>query len=99
MAGYQLAFEFRNRTWYDGKHDDRTLDMQRELGVVHVVVDEPQVGAKSVPQVWAATSPDLAIVRMHGRNHETWDAKELTAASDRFDYDYHEGTPRSQYID
>lgn len=88
LPGYRLAFEFRNRTWFDGRHDERTLAMERDLGVAHVVVDEPQGFASSVPQVWAATSPDLAIVRMHGRNHETWEKKGLAASSERFDYDY-----------
>jgi uncharacterized protein YecE (DUF72 family) len=27
-------------------------------------------------------------VRMHGRNHETWNIKGATVASERFDYDY-----------
>ena len=27
---------------------------------------------------------------MHGRNHETWNRKGLTAASERFNYDYSE---------
>ena len=62
--------------------------MQRDLGVVHVVVDEPQVGAKSIPAVWETTDPDLELVRLHGRNHETWDIKGAKAASERFDYDY-----------
>lgn len=88
LADYRLAFEFRNRSWYDGEHDDRTLAMERDLGVAHVVVDEPQTGPKSIPQVWAVADPALAIVRMHGRNHATWDIKGATAASDRFDYDY-----------
>lgn len=90
MPGYRLAFEFRNRTWYDGRNDEKTLQMERDLGVAHVVVDEPQTGAKSIPQVWQTPSDDLVIVRMHGRNHATWDAKGLKAASDRFDYDYSE---------
>ncbi|AXK72029.1 DUF72 domain-containing protein [Lysobacter sp. TY2-98] len=88
LPGYRLAFEFRNRTWYDGKHDHKTIAMERDLGVAHVVVDEPQTGASSIPQVWEIATPDLVIVRMHGRNHETWDKKGLKAASDRFDYDY-----------
>ena len=55
----------------------------------HVIVDEPQnIAAKSAPQVWATTSSDLAIVRLHGRNEETWDIKGATAAYDRFNYDY-----------
>ncbi|MGY4516249.1 DUF72 domain-containing protein [Lysobacter sp. HA18] len=88
LPGYRLAFEFRNRTWYDGKNDHKTIAMERDLRVAHVVVDEPQTGASSIPQVWDVGSPELAIVRMHGRNHETWDKKGLKAASDPFDYDY-----------
>ena len=37
-------------------------------------VDEPQGFASSTPAVVAATAP-LAIVRLHGRNAATWDAK------------------------
>jgi len=59
------------------------------LWLVNVVVDGPQVG-NSVPAVWEVTSPKLAVVRMHGRNHETWSKKGLKAASDRFNYDYPE---------
>jgi uncharacterized protein YecE (DUF72 family) len=43
-----------------------------------------------VPLIWDATHPDLAIVRLHGRNRETWNQKGLAAASDRFNYDYPE---------
>jgi uncharacterized protein YecE (DUF72 family) len=32
----------------------------------------------------------LTIVRLHGRNTETWAKKGLTAASQRFNYDYSE---------
>lgn len=88
MDGYQLAFEFRNRTWYNGEHDHKTIATERELGVAHVVVDGPVKSTLSIPQVWEVASPNLAIVRLHGRNEETWDKKGLTAASDRFDYDY-----------
>ena len=31
--------------------------------------------------------PKLAIVRLHGRNAETWNVKSTTAAWDRFNYD------------
>jgi uncharacterized protein YecE (DUF72 family) len=34
------------------------------------------------------TQPELAIVRLHGRNAETWNAKGLAASSNRFDYEY-----------
>jgi len=88
MAGHMLAVEFRNRTWFEGEHAAATLAFERELNVVHVVVDAPQGFANSVPALWEATHPDLAILRLHGRNRETWNQKGLTASSERFNYDY-----------
>ncbi len=38
--------------------------------------------------VWAVTTPDLALVRLHGNNEDTWEAKGLKAASERFNYEY-----------
>jgi uncharacterized protein YecE (DUF72 family) len=86
----KVAVEFRNRTWFDAAHLAHTLAFERELGVVHVVVDAPQGFGNSVPAVWEVTHPELAIVRLHGRNSETWNQKGLTASSDRFNYDYSE---------
>lgn len=90
LPGYQLATEFRQQTWFDEEHRDATLNFERQHGFAHVVVDAPQGFKNSVPQVWEAASPDLAIVRLHGRNTETWNVKGTTAASDRFNYDYPE---------
>ena len=42
------------------------------------MVDGPQGFKSSVPPIVAATSPDLAIVRFHGRRAETWEAKGIT---------------------
>lgn len=88
MAGHTLSVEFRHRSWFDDNHRDATLALQRELGVVHTVVDAPQGFANSVPAVWEATHPRHALVRLHGRNAATWNVKGATAASDRFNYDY-----------
>ncbi|GHA84106.1 DUF72 domain-containing protein [Cognatilysobacter bugurensis] len=90
LGDYLLAFEFRNKAWYGSKEkDEETLAMERDLGVAHVTVDEPQTKkGHNIPQVWAVASPELVIVRLHGRNHETWDAKDAKAASERFNYDY-----------
>jgi uncharacterized protein YecE (DUF72 family) len=38
--------------------------------------------------VWDVTNPRLAVVRLHGRNKETWNKKGLAASSPRFDYQY-----------
>ena len=42
MAGYTVSVEFRNRIWFEGEHTAATLAFERELGVVHTVVDAPQ---------------------------------------------------------
>ncbi|BAL26695.1 DUF72 domain-containing protein [Azoarcus sp. KH32C] len=88
LAPYAAAVEFRHRSWFDDKHRDTVLAFLREQGLVHVVVDEPQAGAASIPQVWEVTSPAAAILRLHGRNVEAWQAKGMRSAADRFDYYY-----------
>lgn len=88
MAGHLLALEFRNASWFGAGRAADTLAWQRELGVVHTVVDEPQEVGNFAHGVWAVTHPRLAVVRLHGRNADTWDAKGLSASSERFNYDY-----------
>jgi uncharacterized protein YecE (DUF72 family) len=92
LAGFRLAIEFRNKTWFDGeRHTARTLGFERDNGLVNVVVDEPQGIANTIPAVWEATNPALSIVRLHGRNHGAWNKKGLTSSAQRFNYDYDEG--------
>ena len=90
LEGYQLAIEFRNKTWFEGKHAAVTLAFERERNLVNVIVDEPQGMANTIPSVWEVTNPALAIVRLHGRNHETWNKKGLTSSAERFNYDYND---------
>lgn len=88
MAGATVAFEFRHRSWFDGDQRDETLAMLRDLQVVNVVVDAPQGGfVNSVPAVWQATHPRLALVRLHGRNVAAWNNR-YGASSGRFQYLY-----------
>ena len=51
------------------------------------MVDEPQGFKSSVPPETLVTSSDLALVRFHGRNAETWEKKGITPA-ERFRYLY-----------
>jgi uncharacterized protein YecE (DUF72 family) len=88
MAGQLVAVEFRHGTWFHGEDLEKTIAWERALGVVHTVVDSPQGFANCVPCVWDVTSPRLAILRLHGRNKETWNKKGLVASSARFDYQY-----------
>ena len=90
MEGYRLAVEFRHPMWFAGSGRERTLGFERERGIAHVIVDEPQGLKTSVPAVWEVTRRDIAVVRLHGRNHGTWEKKGLKTASERFDYWYDE---------
>jgi uncharacterized protein YecE (DUF72 family) len=88
MPGHLLAVEFRHQSWFDGDKLPETIAFERELGVVHTIVDSPQGFSNCVPCVWEVTNPELAILRLHGRNAQTWNIKGATSASSRFDYWY-----------
>lgn len=88
LEGYHLATEFRRDLWFDDAHRDDTIAFERAHDLTHVVVDAPPGKTSAVPQVWAVASTKLAILRLHGRNVDTWDDKAAQVASDRFNYDY-----------
>jgi uncharacterized protein YecE (DUF72 family) len=91
---YRIATEFRGGGWMEEDRRERTLALLEELGMVYVVVDEPQGFKSSTPPVVACTSDELAIVRFHGRNSDSWEKPGLTAA-ERFRYLYSEQELRS----
>ena len=87
LPGCTLAVEFRGGGWMaDQQTAARSLRLLEGAGLAYVCVDEPQGFRSSTPATVAATAP-LAIVRLHGRNASTWDAK-TKVASDRFKYLY-----------
>lgn len=88
LAGCRIAVEFRSRGWFDERRWRQVLAFQRENGLAHVVVDEPQGFASSIPSVWEVTCPEVAVVRLHGRNAETWEKKGLASSAERFNYLY-----------
>lgn len=87
MAGHLLAVEFRNKSWFEGDNLEKTIAFERDLGVAHTIVDAPQGFSNTVPCVWEATTPQLALLRLHGRNSETWNIKSEQSSS-RFNYWY-----------
>jgi uncharacterized protein YecE (DUF72 family) len=91
LDDYTVAVEFRNDTWLSDRSRASTVSMLRELNVPMVIVDEPQGFASSMPLVWEATSSELAVVRFHGHNHETWMKKGLASSAERFNYLYTQG--------
>jgi uncharacterized protein YecE (DUF72 family) len=90
MSGFTVAVEFRNATWFYERTRGRTFAFEREHGIAHVVADEPQGFSSSIPALWEVTHPDVSVVRLHGRNRDTWARRGLAAASDRFNYLYRE---------
>jgi uncharacterized protein YecE (DUF72 family) len=89
LGGLAIAVEFRHGSWFNEKNAERTLRFLTDHAIPYVVVDEPQGFKSSVPPVVAATSPDLAVFRFHGRNAETWEKRDITPA-ERFRYLYDE---------
>jgi uncharacterized protein YecE (DUF72 family) len=80
------SVEFRSPTWLATSDDrDRTLHVLADLRLALVVVDAPR--SSKLSTVLEVTNPDLAVVRFHGRNDETWKKPAATAA-ERFEYLY-----------
>jgi uncharacterized protein YecE (DUF72 family) len=50
-------------------------------------MDAPQDVTNRAHTAWELTNPELAFVRLHGRNADTWSATGGTSVSVRFDYD------------
>ena len=87
MFGFAVAVEFRKRDWLDERHREGTLEVLRGRAIPYVAVDTPQGFDTALPPVAEVTSPELAVVRFHGRNAETWERKGAPP-SVRFQYLY-----------
>jgi uncharacterized protein YecE (DUF72 family) len=87
LAGIACAVEFRSGTWFNEKNRERTLRFLEDNGVPFVMVDGPQGFRSSIPPIVAVTSPELALVRFHGRRTETWEKPNVPTV-ERFRYLY-----------
>jgi uncharacterized protein YecE (DUF72 family) len=87
LDGHPFAVELRNASWFNEKNLERTMRFLEENRLPFVMVDEPQGFKSSVPPIVAVTSPDLAVMRFHGRNADNWERKNITPA-ERFRYLY-----------
>jgi uncharacterized protein YecE (DUF72 family) len=88
LAGIPATVEFRNAMWFaSAKSSQWTLDMLRDLGLTHVMVDGPQGLDSSVPAVPGVTTPQLAMIRLHGRRSATWEAPNVPTV-ERYRYLY-----------
>ena len=86
-VGLTGSVEFRNATWFNEKNLDRTMRFLGDRAIPIVMVDGPQGFKSSVPPIVATTSPDLALIRFHGRRTETWEKQNIKTV-ERFRYLY-----------
>jgi uncharacterized protein YecE (DUF72 family) len=85
---FPVAIELRNRNWFESNQLDQTLGFLRERRTIFVNVDAPaQQHFTIVPsEINAITNPDVAYLRLHGRDATAY-LKGKTVA-ERFCYDY-----------
>jgi uncharacterized protein YecE (DUF72 family) len=88
LSDYIMAVEFRNVSWIEEGTERETLARLREWNLPQVIVDEPQGFHSSMPLLWETTSDEMAVVRFHGRNRDTWARKGLAASAQRVNYLY-----------
>ena len=89
LGDVRSAVEFRSDTWFNDKNRERTLRFLADNEIPFVMVDGPQGLRSSIPPILAVTSPELAVIRFHGRRVETWEAKSIPVV-ERFRYLYTE---------
>lgn len=88
LGGVRGAVELRNHRWFATEsRTRRVLDFLRDRALAFVMVDGPQGLESSVPRVVAATSPDIAVVRMHGRRDDLWERRGVPTV-ERYRYLY-----------
>jgi uncharacterized protein YecE (DUF72 family) len=87
LGELRSAVEFRSETWFNEKNLERTLRFLHDNSIPFVMVDGPQGLKSSVPPIVAVPSPELAIIRFHGRRTETWEATNIPVV-ERFRYLY-----------
>ena len=90
LRGYELAIEFRNRNWAIGDQLQSTIDFVRKHDAIFVSVDAPASDHFTVmpSDVDEVTNPNVAYLRLHGRNAKAYITGKTVAA--RFDYDYND---------
>jgi uncharacterized protein YecE (DUF72 family) len=91
LGDMPIAVEFRHPSWLEPRLRERLWAQLREQRLTYVVPDTPPGTATSLPIAPAVTTPDLAIVRLHGRRSELWGAREATVLEKyRYLYDVDE---------
>jgi uncharacterized protein YecE (DUF72 family) len=86
LQPHRLAVELRHRAWVEGDALNTTLEHFRSRKLVWVALDFPPLkSAKLLPPIDEVTNPDLAYLRLHGRNPNYLKGK---TAAERHEHDY-----------
>jgi uncharacterized protein YecE (DUF72 family) len=80
--------EFRHRSWMEEDERADTLAFLERHGLAYVSVDSPLTRASNVSPRVAAATHQVAYLRFHGRNAQTWNIRDARSAADRFDWMY-----------
>jgi uncharacterized protein YecE (DUF72 family) len=89
LGDLPIAVEFRHPSWLEPRLRERLWAVLREQRMSYVVPDTPPGTATSMPIVAAVTTPELAVVRLHGRRSELWGARD-TPVVEKYRYLYDE---------
>jgi uncharacterized protein YecE (DUF72 family) len=87
LGDLPIAVEVRHPSWLAPRVRERFWDELRDNAMSYVVADTPPGTPTSLPAVAAVTTPELAIVRLHGRRSELWGAREA-AVLEKYRYLY-----------
>ena len=83
---HRMAVELRHRAWVEGDALKTTLEYFRSRKLVWVAVDVPPLKSpKLLPPIDEVTLPDLAYLRLHGRNPNYLKVK---TTAERHEHDY-----------
>jgi len=85
---YRIALELRNRNWVEGDQLPATLGFLRAHAAAFVLVDAPAEKHFTImpPDLNEITNPQLAYLRLHGRDARAYTTGKTVAS--RFNYDY-----------
>lgn len=83
----RMMVEFRHPSWVDEKHVRETLGFLTQRDITYVAVDAPQFPTHTTMPPLVAVTSRVGYVRLHGRNRDTYFARNVSAA-DRFNYLY-----------
>ena len=85
---FRVAVELRNRNWAEGEQLERSIEFFHEWNAIFVNVDAPRENHFTImpTDIDAITNPDVAYLRLHGRNAKGYLTGKTVAA--RFNYNY-----------